>query len=69
MAEDHTVIAKVRGSEPERFAAITMHANWSGLKHMEFLSESDLRDRLRKVAIPDEEIESRIAYWREYAVD
>lgn len=68
MAEDHTFIGKVKNSEPERFAVITIHADWSGPKHVTFLSDKDLRNNLRKMAVPEEEIESQIAHWRSHPV-
>ena len=42
--EEPTYLGKVTGSEPERFAMITMHPDYSGIKKVSFFSETEFRE-------------------------
>jgi hypothetical protein len=69
MAE-RTLVAKVKGSEPESFIFVTVKDNFSGITRMSYpaLSADDLWAALHKQGMPEEEIKVMIEQARKNPV-
>jgi hypothetical protein len=69
--EGPTYLGRVKGHEPEHFAMITMHADYSGIKHMSFFTEAEFREFTRingKPGLSEAEIDLMIENARKHQV-
>lgn len=61
MADDHTFVAMLKDSDPERFLFVTLDSGYSRITKTSYdKSKQDMWADLHKMGIPDEEISSLI---------
>lgn len=69
--EGPTFLGKVTGAEPEQFAMVTMHADYSAIKKVSFFSEAEFREFTKvngKPGLTEHEIDSMIENARKHLV-
>lgn len=64
---DHIFVAKAAGTNPEKFLFITLAEDYSRIVRTSgAMSEDDMRGALRKVGMPEPEINSHIDHARKH---